>query len=254
MRYGCNLVKDSSNDVIDFDATIESFKSTIQPIDPSFYSLKESTAISDQGSLGSCVANATCDAFEILMGIEEQSIVQLSRLFVYWNARLFTKSTHEDKGSVISLAMQSLIDYGVCREEEWQYDVNRVFNQPSLLAYKEGDDNRAKNFYKIRTEGDQLIQSIHSALQLNHPVVFGCPVGQELEDYPGGDVTLDSPTVSLGNHALIIVGADESKERFLIRNSWGEGWGNVGHGWFSYQYITKSAQDLHVVTKMYHLL
>jgi cathepsin L len=36
------------------------------------------------------------------------------------------------------------------------------------------------------------------------------------------------------NHAIIIVGWDDTKGAWLIRNSWGAGWGFGGYGWVSY--------------------
>jgi C1A family cysteine protease len=36
------------------------------------------------------------------------------------------------------------------------------------------------------------------------------------------------------NHAIIIVGWDDTKNAWLIRNSWGEGWGFGGYAWVDY--------------------
>lgn len=35
-------------------------------------------------------------------------------------------------------------------------------------------------------------------------------------------------------HCIVIVGYDDSKQAWLIRNSWGTGWGTNGYGWFGY--------------------
>ena len=256
MNYGCCLISESNdNTVIDLDASVKNFPIVSLPLPTEGTIIfKEATPLSDQGSINSCVANATGDAFEILMGLEGKAVQQISRLFIYWNARLQNKTTDQDKGSFISLAMQGLVDYGVCRESTWDYNHSLVFSQPNLIAYKEGDDNRAKNFYKIRTEGDDMLNDIIASLQAQHPVVFGVPVGQDFEDYTGEEKIFDAPVKSLGNHALMIVGADVEKKNFLIRNSWGDGWGLDGHCWFSAEYLTTAAQDLHVVTKMDDLL
>lgn len=39
---------------------------------------------------------------------------------------------------------------------------------------------------------------------------------------------------ALGGHAVSIVGYDDSKQAWLIRNSWGEEWGEKGFAWVAY--------------------
>src|ERR1700690_2371082 len=141
---GCIFVSDHTNPhhpiAVVKDAQIPTFTRTPQLLaagsTSSQYLIPERTPISDQGQLSSCVANATADAFEMLRGLADpNSVEQLSRLFVYWNARLYSKQTNIDKGTYIMYAMQSLLDYGICSENTWQYDTNKVFAQPNRLAY-----------------------------------------------------------------------------------------------------------------------
>lgn len=46
-----------------------------------------------------------------------------------------------------------------------------------------------------------------------------------------------SPVFSGGGHAMSIVGYDNSRQCFIIRNSWGSNWGEQGHFYLDYQYI-----------------
>ena len=46
----------------------------------------------------------------------------------------------------------------------------------------------------------------------------------------------------LGGHAVMAAGFDESKKIFIIRNSWGENWGDKGYFSMPYDYIKN--QDL----------
>jgi C1A family cysteine protease len=41
-----------------------------------------------------------------------------------------------------------------------------------------------------------------------------------------------------GGHAIMAAGYDDSKEAVLIRNSWGEDWGENGYFWMPYDYIS----------------
>lgn len=224
------------------------------------YIIPEYTPVSDQGQLGTCVANGTADSFEIIRGIADPANVkQLSRLFVYWNARLYDKDTAHDNGTYVSNAMQSLVDYGICEESSWVYDESKVFTQPHLTAYKEADDNtlKAANFYKIITAGQGRLSDMEAAIRANHPVVFGTNVGDNLENYNGDpNIALTLPKTSLGGHCMVAMGVRRNPNlQFYIRNSWGASWGIGGHVWFDGSYLADSAtNDLYVPTLMPDLL
>lgn len=38
----------------------------------------------------------------------------------------------------------------------------------------------------------------------------------------------------VGQHSLLVVGYDEDRSAWLVRNSWGTGWGDGGYGWIRY--------------------
>lgn len=49
----------------------------------------------------------------------------------------------------------------------------------------------------------------------------------------------------LGGHAACAVGYDDSKEVFMVRNSWSRKWGDEGYFYMPYKFIThpRLAQD-----------
>jgi len=267
---GCIFVKDHTNPhhplAVQRDAKIETFvpSDTLKKLGASntsdLYMIPEYTPISDQGPLSSCVANATADAFEIIKGLENPNKVkQLSRLFIYWNARLYSKDTDKDEGTYVMYAMDSLSQYGVCEETTWGYDPNKVFAQPNIVSYKEADDNTLKidNYYKIRTLDQYRLNDIETALRANHPVIFGTKVNQDFANFGGGDDAFPEPTNYVGGHAMVIVGVrtKNNNKEFCIRNSWSSSWGNSGHAWLSSNYITSNyTDDLYVPTIMPDLL
>lgn len=211
--------------------------------------IPEFTPISNQKHLGSCVANSVCDSMEIILGLTGK-VQQLSRLFVYWNARMYTKSTDKDEGCFIRNAFDSVKRLGICLESTWEYDTNKVFAQPPLEAYREASDNKVDGFYRITTENSFRIDDIEFAIRSNCPVVFGTGVSSEFTKYFGGDGRVwNTPAVTVGNHAMIVVGVrnDGPRKEFLIRNSWGEGWGDKGRTWFDSSYLSSdSTLDLWV--------
>lgn len=218
------------------------------------YIIPEYTPISNQLSLSACVGNACADAAEILKGLEDPNKVQqLSRLFVYYNARNYIKETNKDNGCYIHDALDSLKKLGVCLESTWNYDPSQVLVHPTLEAYKEGNDNTISEFYQITSINADRINDIKTAIKANHTVIFGTEVGPEFENYAIGQV-LDPPSKSLGGHAILIAGFRENTDGstdFWIRNSWGKDFGDNGHCWFSSAYMTwANTQDLFVPTRM----
>lgn len=217
------------------------------PLRTTSHIIREYTPISDQGALGSCVANATADALEILQGIEDPSSVQpLSRLFIYFNARHMDGKGIRDEGTYIRNAFKSLKEIGVCLESEWPYIEGRVNKQPPLLSFRTAMGNKLKDFYPIINSGQNRIQDIEIAISNNHPVVFGAMIGKEF--FSANDSIVNIPKSTIGGHAMIITGFNQNA--FYVRNSWGKSWGDkTGHCWMSKDYIASSlCSDLWVPT------
>ena len=41
----------------------------------------------------------------------------------------------------------------------------------------------------------------------------------------------------VGGHAVMAVGYNEKQQRFIVRNSWGDGWGQKGYFTIPYAYL-----------------
>ena len=240
MKFGWKKEQDSeANNMF---STVSASFSAVNNVSDSFI-IKEYTQLSNQLGLSSCVGNAVCDALEILLG-QNGKVIQLSRLFVYWNARVYTQDTDKDEGCFIKHAFDSLETLGSCSEDLWKYDENKVFLQPNLFSYKEANDNKINSFYRI--SDNKRLNEIEEAIRSNHPVVFGTAISKNFTEYHNqSNIIWEPPTKTIGNHAMIITGIrwNNSKREFLIRNSWGSSFGDNGHTWFSENYINSSLSD-----------
>jgi hypothetical protein len=195
-----------------------------------------------QFNASSCVGNATADSVEILDSLEGRPKVQLSRLFVYTLARNMMDADgdgrgdiNQDHGTHIRLAFDVLGKFGICTEGRWPYDLKKLFTLPSLMAMREATGHRIHSYYRISETGDARCDSVLQALRSNHPVVFGtlvdkpfCSfVGETPIGIPGGD--------TVGGHAMIVVGYMNGN--FIVKNSWGRGWGDAGFWYMKPEYL-----------------
>jgi len=221
--------------------------------------LPEYTPISNQLSLGSCVANAWADALEIMLGIDlGEDAPQLSRLFLYWTARCKSQLQHEDRGCFIRDAARQLLELGIPRESTWAYVEDNVFTSPPLEAFNEASEHQIRGLFRIDGTGQTRIDEVEACLRFMQPVVFGTAVGQDFADYNGSQLVFDPPISPVGRHAMIIVGMRtrlNGAREFRVRNSWGEEWGDKGHAWISEAYLcSNQTSDLWMGTTTKDLL
>lgn len=195
--------------------------------------------VEDQGRLSSCVGNAVVSGLELLNIKVGRPHVDLSRLFVYYNARLFHNAADKDEGTFIRLAMNTLEALGTCKEQSWPYMTSNVLLRPKWSCYSEAYGHKIGRYELISGTGDTRNDAIVDALSGGYPVVFGMDVDTGFQA-TGADGMVRFSGPGLGGHAMLIVGADVTKRLFTARNSWGQGWGDSG-----YCYIPFKALDDH---------
>lgn len=81
--------------------------------------------IEDQGRLGSCTANATVSALELMLD-RAGKFSHLSRLFVYYNEREPYGWQTKDSGAYLSDGFKSVYKLGVPPETVWPYIESKV--------------------------------------------------------------------------------------------------------------------------------
>lgn len=77
--------------------------------------------------------------------------------------------------------------------------------------------------------------TIKGALCQYGPVSVSIFATPALQHYGGGGAVFNENKNDSGtNHAILIIGWDNAKKAWLIKNSWGTGWGDGGYGWVQY--------------------
>jgi C1A family cysteine protease len=139
----------------------------------------------------------------------------------------------------------------VCSETDWPYNIDKFKDKPTDNCYSFALSHKTIDYRAISQNLDQL----KSALIEGFPVVFGFSVYESFESEEvakTGYMPMPKPNEKiLGGHAVAIVGFDNSKKIFIVRNSWGSGWGDKGYFYMPYDFIVNPnmASDFWTITK-----
>jgi len=214
----------------------------------------------DQGHLGSCTANAIAAAYEM---DEQQPTMTPSRLFIYYNERRIERTVQIDTGSSLRDGMKSLRKFGACPEAMWGYDIGKFDVKPSKSCYAAADGYKGVEYKAVKHD----LRHIKACLMKGYPVVFGFLVFESFEHASetgvavmpklcegvtkGSDLT-HYDEQCIGGHAVLLVGYDDKKRTFIVRNSYGADWGDKGYFTMPYHYVANRflCHDFWVLTKV----
>lgn len=198
------------------------------------------TAIEDQGNLGSCTGQAIVGAIELL-NKRVGKTNDLSRLFVYYYERLIEGTVNYDSGAYIRDGIKACYTYGAPLESLWPYVIKRFATKPSNTAIKDAARRRI-TLYERAVNFNSCIDAINNG----YPVIVGFLVYSSfMSSIVQSTGMMPYPNLKreilLGGHAVLLVGYDNSTQRFIARNSWGPNWGDKGYFYMPYQVIQNNA-------------
>jgi C1A family cysteine protease len=210
----------------------------------------------DQGNLGSCTAQAFCG----LIGYVQPSF-NGSRLFLYYCERELQKTISIDSGATLFDGIKSLQKNGVCLERLWPYIISKFAVKPPDNCFKDALNHQALKVRNINSSSltamkNCLVCGLSQNPPIGLPFTIGFQVYESFESIQvsrNGIVPMPKPGEQvLGGHAVCVVGYDDSKGYFIVRNSWGSRWGIKGYFYIPYAYLTnpKLATDAWTITLM----
>jgi C1A family cysteine protease len=194
----------------------------------------------DQGQLGSCTSNAIGGAYEFELIKQKEEDFMPSRLFIYYNERVIERSVDEDAGAQLRDGMKTLANQGVCPEPMWPYVLSQFATKPTPACYTEAKKHLGITYMRVA----QDVPEMRGCVAAGYPFIFGFTVYESFESDAvtrTGNVPMpDGMERTLGGHAMCVVGYDNPKKVFIVRNSWGASWGKKGYGTMPYAYFTNT--------------
>ncbi len=225
--------------------------------------------IENQGPLGSCTANAAAGVIEYYERRAHGKHINASRLFIYKTTRDLMRVTG-DTGAWLRNTMGALTLTGVAPEKYWPYDISKFDVEPPSFVYAVADNYEALRYFchdpiGLNISKSTVLARVKLYLAYGIPSMFGFfGFGSFSHSNVAGGIPFPCPGErAKWGHAIVAVGYDDNKKikntlcnrttkgAFLIRNSWGAGWGDHGYGWLPYDYLLHGfARDFWSMLKM----
>jgi C1A family cysteine protease len=198
-------------------------------------------SVYDQENLGSCTAQAVGGLAEFLMKKQGKPAFTPSRLFIYYNERVLEGTVNEDAGATIRSGFKVVNKLGNPHEALWWYDISKFRTRPNKKVYTDGLNHQILRYTRVNHAD---LYAMRACLANGFPIVGGFAVFQSFESSTvtrTGIVPMPKRSERmLGGHAIMVVGYDDTKQMFIVRNSWGTGWGIKGYCMMPYLYLTNT--------------
>ncbi|HUA87350.1 MAG TPA: C1 family peptidase [Bryobacteraceae bacterium] len=226
-----------------------------QPLPPAFDAVqpadavdlrKYCTPIGDQGQTSRCSAFAWTHATELVTNLKSGSAPALSPSFtmlqfqrMQGDARDYPYAYSGGDGTISGTDPgQVLVEHGTCRRELWP-DSSPVPTTSERVLISDADQHRLDG-----TPHPISIDDIRKVLSAGCPVHVAINTGPNFSDVGRDGIfnAAEAPSGRHGRHAMLLVGY--TGNFFIVKNSWGENWGDKGYCYIPKNVLAASEPDL----------
>ena len=225
---------------------------------PSNYSMENKfPPVGDQGQYGTCVAWAVGYGLKTTLNGMEKG----------WSASDLSKSENQTSPKDLWFAIKSADKGSGCGGTSFEAALDALISKGAgslgSVPYKDMGscsgtsagyaNNKLANYRKIgynntvdggRGTDGMTADNFKGYLSQGRPIVFGAKLGDRFMRWnssaPISSDTYNNPGMQHAYHAMVLVGYDDSKSAFKVRNSWGTDWGDNGNIWVDYDFFLKN--------------
>lgn len=197
----------------------------------------ECPPVYDQGQLGCCTGNGIAGTIEFDQRKQGNTEFTPSRLFIYYNERVIEGTVSQDSGAQVRDGIKSVAKLGAPPETDWPYDITKFADSPPATAYADAKQDLVSSYARV----SHSLPQMQGCLAEGYPFVFGFTVYESFESETvaqTGIVPMPASGEAVkGGHCVVAVGYDDAERMFIVRNSWGTGWGLQGYFKMPYEYL-----------------
>lgn len=220
---------------------------------PDKVSLKEyCSPVQSQGERGFCWAFTAAEFKAIQECKEEGRRFQMSPLYCAKKGKEID-GLNED-GATSRTLFKTITDYGAIEERYYPYSLKDKMGK--TLNFPKVDETVTHYKCQIPVKLKTPVE-IDRALAGGNPVALGIVCMNSIYDLNNNKydvIPMPVGSYPVGCHEIVIVGYDNTMTRrdrydkqihtgyYLIKNSWGEKWGDKGYAWMPKDYLTHSVE------------
>lgn len=197
--------------------------------------------INDQGSTGSCVGWATADSVLRWLMVKAGRVNQndlLSPRFIWMAAKetdeFINRPTTfiEEDGTSLKAALDIARKYGAVLDKVLPFKTGQLYPNPANTFYALAAQLKITSYFNLGTN----LGNWRTWLATKGPILTRLDVDATWDSATqnGGKLDMYQPQTTRGGHAVALIGYDSTS--FIVRNSWGTGWGDKGYAYASWSY------------------
>jgi len=208
--------------------------------------------IKNQSRRGTCVSHAALACLEAFDHIPDN----LSEQYTHYKFNEFLNRVHnQDQGlrTTDSAGFLARSNGKICLESQWPYissqgTINNLVQNGQYGPPPSATQNQDFGISNYKIIGDNGLsgESIRNTRYLealvyqDYNIVIGTWVSWRDSNNDGilePRFNTNGSPIRRGGHAMLLVGYNRNEQYFILKNSWGNGWGQNGYAFLSYDYV-----------------